>query len=186
MKTIFLLISLWFPPDINQYVKYISGNFSTYNQSLIDSTFDNVLVYTRVVRRDNRGIWVYTEQGEARNYTPYRQRVYLITNQDSVLLQKIYTIKNPQQFSRRNFARISFDDLEYKQGCDVIIRKMAPEMYKGTTDSNTCVATFRGSTYTTSIFMVRPYGVISWERGWNDNHQQVWGSTRGYYIYEKI
>ena len=41
-------------------------------------------------------------------------------------------------------------------------------------------------TYTTSEFMIYEDAVHSWERGWNDKDQQVWGSSKGYYIYKKI
>jgi hypothetical protein len=186
MKVLLLLVRLWLPPDIHQYTEFISGRFSTQHQSIMDSTFDNVSVYTKKIREDAQGTWIYTEQGEAKNYTPYRQRVYLITRQDSVLLQRTFLIKDTGRFSITNADIISTSDLEYKQGCDIIIRRETYTMYKGSTDGNSCTATFRGSTYTTSTFMVTPHAVVSWERGWDNQHRQIWGSLRGYYIYEKL
>jgi hypothetical protein len=181
-----LILALVLQVDTNEYVKMISGTFSTYHQSVMDSTFDNVIVHTRPIRKDKYGVWVYTEQGEAKNYVPYRQRVYLITQQDSVLLQRTFTIKNPQRFSILTADMFSVDDLEYKQGCDIRIYKKFHTMYMGMTDGTNCVATFRGSVYVTSTFMVLPYGVVSWERGYDNNHNQVWGSQHGYYIYERV
>lgn len=178
-----LLLALVLQVDTKEYVKMISGQFSTRNQSMMDSTFDNVVVYTRPIKRDNNGVWIYTEQGEARNYRPYRQRVYIIVNKGHYLLQKTYTLRNPQQRVTRD---IRLSDLEYKQGCDILIYKKSPNMYAGKTDGTNCVATFRGSVYVTSTFMVLPYGVVSWERGYDSNHNQVWGSRNGYYIYERV
>ena len=172
-----------FGSDTSHYVSLITGSFSTYHQSVVDSTFDNVIVHTQKLKEDDNGVWIYTEQGEARNYKPYRRRVYIITARDNYLLQKTYTLKNPEQYVD---SSIDLIDLEYKQGCDINIYRRSNTMYSGSTNGNSCVATFRGSTYVTSIFMVTSYGVVSLERGWDNNHNQVWGSRNGYYIYEKI
>jgi hypothetical protein len=34
--------------------------------------------------------------------------------------------------------------------------------------------------------MVYKNKIHSWERGWDKNGKQVWGSSKGHYIYKKI
>jgi len=180
--------------NLKDYVKRITGTFSTVEQHKQDSTFDDVRVYTKVIRKDKGGIyWVYTEQGETKNYKPYRQRVYQISIVDNLLITlKIYYIKNQEKFSYFNssFKSITQEDIYLKPGCDIYIvySQIAANLmaYSGKTNSRNCVATFRGSTYTTSEFIVYSDKVMSWERGWNDRDEQVWGSRKGPYIFKKI
>ena len=86
--------------NLKDYVNRITGTFSTAEQHKEDSTYDDVRVYTKLIRKDINGIyWVYTEQGETKNYKPYRQRVYQLAIVDGLIKQRIYYIKNQEKFS---------------------------------------------------------------------------------------
>lgn len=185
---IFLLLpTITFSQNTKQYTKSISGVFWTKEQHSRDSTFDNVIVRTNLIRKDSDGThWMYTEQGEFENYTPYRKRVYQLKLIEDVIWQRIYYIKDEENFSYLNYKSITEGDIIPKEGCDIWIRYNGRGIYNGSTDGNNCVATFRGSTHVTTDFWVKRREVGSWERGWNDNGEQVWGSERGYYIYKKI
>lgn len=173
--------------NIKRYIKSISGVFWTQEQHLNDSTFDNVIVRTDLIRiDDDETYWMYTEQGEFENYTPYRKRVYELTEVEGVIWQRIYYIKNEDKFSYLNYKSITNDDIQLKEGCDIWIILDDDGNYNGNTDGKNCVATFRGSTYVTTDFWVYKKEILSWERGWNKIDEQVWGSERGYYIYKKI
>ena len=176
--------------NLKQYTKTITGVFSTKEQHLIDSTFDDVMVYTKLIRKDINGIyWIYTEQGETRNYKPYRQRVYQLAIVDGKILQRIYYLKDITKhsfFKPQTITSITLADITLKQGCDLSIDFITKGIYGGKTNDKNCIATFRGSTYTTTDFMVYSDKVMSWERGWNDKDEQVWGSRKGHYIYKKI
>lgn len=173
--------------NIKRYTKNISGVFWTQEQHLKDSAFDNVIVRTDLIRIDGDGTyWMYTEQGEFENYTPYRKRVYELKLIKDVILQRIHYIKNEDKFSYLNYKSITNDDIQLKEGCDIWIILDDDGNYNGNTDGKNCVATFRGSSYVTTDFWVERKEVGSWERGWNEFDEQVWGSVRGYYIYKKI
>ena len=176
--------------NLKDYVNRITGTFSTAEQHKEDSTYDDVRVYTKLIRKDINGIyWVYTEQGEAKDYKPYRQRVYQIALVDDYIKLRIYYIKNQQNFSYFNpksIKSITLNDIYLKPGCDLNIQWVGDGVYGGKTEDKKCVATFRGSTYTTTDFMVYEDEIHSWERGWNDKDEQVWGSSKGHYFYKKI
>ena len=180
--------------NLRDYTKRITGVFSTEEQSKLDTTFDNVRVYTKLIRKDKNGIyWVYTEQGEFLYYKPYRQRVYQLAIVDGKILQRIYYIKNQENFSYFNpksIKSITSKDIYLKPGCDLEITTIAypilKGVYGGKTNDTNCIATFRGSSYTTTDFMVYKNKIHSWERGWDKNGKQVWGSSKGHYIYKKI
>ena len=199
MKKILLILSLFLSTysfgqmtnkNLKDYVKRITGTFSTAEQHKEDSTFDDVRVYTKLIRKDINNIyWVYTEQGETKNYKPYRQRIYQIALVDNLIKLRIYYIKNQEKFSYFNpksIQSITLKDIYLKPGCDLDIQWVGDGVYGGKTEDKKCIATFRGSTYTTSEFMIYEDAVHSWERGWNDKDEQVWGSSKGYYIYQKI
>jgi hypothetical protein len=176
--------------DLKEYVKRISGTFSTLEQHKEDSTFDDVTVHTKLIRKDKNGIyWVYTEQGETKNYAPYRQRVYQIALVDDYIKLRIYylnDISKHSYFKAETIKNIEIGDIKLKPGCDLVIVSKGDGVYGGQTNDKSCIATFRGSTYNTTDFEVHKEYVKSWERGWNDKGEQVWGSRRGYYIYKKI
>lgn len=176
--------------DLKEYVKRITGTFSTLEQHKEDSTFDNVVVYTKLIHKDKNSVyWVYTEQGEAKNYIPYRQRVYEIALVDGyikLIIHYLNDITKHSYFKPKTIKNITLANIKVKPGCDLCIRLRGDGVYSGQIGDKKCVATFRGSTYTTIDFLVYDDQVHSWERGWNDKDLQVWGSTKGYYIYKKI
>ena len=199
MKKILLILSLFLSTysfgqmtnkNLKDYVKRITGTFSTAEQHKEDSTFDDVRVYTKLIRRDKNGIyWVYTEQGEAKNYVPYRQRVYQIALVEDYIKLRIYYLNDITKhsfFKPETIKNITLANIKLKPGCDLNIISRGDGVYGGQTDDKKCVATFRGSTYTTTDFLVYKDAVHSWERGWNDKDIQVWGSSKGHYIYKKI
>jgi hypothetical protein len=172
--------------DLKRYIGRITGVFSTYEQHLSDTTFDNVVVLTNLIRKDVDGTqWIYTEQGEFKNYKPYRKRVYELKLIEDVILQRIYYIKDESRFSYLNSKSLTEADIYLKDGCDIWIRIDDDGNYNGNTDGKNCVATFRGSSYVTTDFWVYKKKVLSWERGWDLNDNQMWGSTKGYYIFKK-
>ena len=182
-----LLSNITLAQNIKRYTKSISGVFWTEEQHRRDSTFDNVIVRTNLIRKDDDGTyWMYTEQGEVKDYTPYRKRVYELKEVEGVIWQRIYYIKDEKRFSYLNSTEITQEDVIPKEGCDIWIIVDDDGNYNGNTDGKNCVATFRGSSYVTTDFWVYKGKILSWERGWNENGEQVWGSERGYYIYKKI
>jgi hypothetical protein len=189
--------------DLYIYSNWISGYFTTAIQSVEDSYFDNVFVHTIHFNSDMNGDWVYTEQGEMRDKIPYRQRIYQLNwLNDTTLINRVFKIKddtfikstNASYFLGENglinkLKTLTIDDLEEMCGCSTYIYKRYVEggdwYYYGSTNEKDCKGTFRGATHTTSHFKVHSNGIVSWERGWNDTGEQVWGSTKGPYFYIK-
>lgn len=167
------LFFLLTPIDPAEYHAYITGTFTSTAQAQGDPThtFDDVTIDTYKLFTDSiGGTWFYTQQYETKHPThPYRQRLYYIIPQGNLLKQFIYL----------------YPTGTYKAGCDITIRKLAPATYYGITHATSCTATFRNSTYTTAAFLVTPAGIISWERGYTNTHQQIWGSIIGPYHFQK-
>jgi CpeT protein len=189
--------------DLYIYSNWITGHFTTTIQSVEDGYFDNVFVRTIHFNSGMNGDWFYTEQGELRDGIPYRQRIYQLNwLNDTTLINRVFKIRNADFISSKNKSHffggadliemlneLDLDDLEEMCGCSTYIYKRYIESggwyYYGSTDETDCKGTFRGATHTTSHFKVYSNGIVSWERGWNYNGEQVWGSTKGPYYYIK-
>jgi CpeT protein len=187
--------------DVVEYTERIVGKFATTTQHKEEPYFDDVTVETFWIRDDMEGIWLYTEQSNTGDSIPYRQRVYnIVWLNDTTIVSKVYRLKNPKQVEypqSKSFlrggptfyellARIKRSDLIHMEGCDTNIHKGIDGNYYGSTDAEECKGSYMGANYTTSQFRVYPHMVVSWEQGWKNDGEQVWGSSRGYYYYRKI
>ena len=81
--------------------------------------------------------------------------------------------------------KISADSLINRQGCAIYLRRIDKNIYKGSTPGKECLSSLRGAAYATSEVTIWPDRLISWDRGWNDKGQQVWGAEKGGYIFVK-
>jgi hypothetical protein len=176
--------------DLYTYGEWISGEFTSTLQSTEDSYFDNVFIKTIKFRSDEYGDWFYTEQGEIIDGIPYRIRVYILSYvDDTTLLNKVQKVKTENFSGNVDLELLEFTDLEELCGCYTYIYKEYNKdgwYYYGQTNGTECKGSFRGATYTTSQFRVYEDRIISWERGWNDKGEHIWGSTKGAYQYLKI
>lgn len=189
--------------DYQYYKQVIEGRFSSYPQTLIDTTKSDVLIRTKWIEKLDEYDIFYTQQGEYYDniFYPYRQRIYKTKNEGTHILLEINTIDIPytilQDTPKGEHPTFTLDTTQIKselfqpkQGCDIKIIKVyqkdnTPILY-GSTNQNDCVASFNGSTYTQVEFLILPIGLISWERGYNENDEQVWGPEQSPYLFMKV
>lgn len=212
MKKILLLISILFvsfgysqisTENYEDYKNMISGRFSSYPQTLVDTTKSDVLIRTKYLFEKDGYSLFYTQQGEwyKEIFYPYRQRIYKTKNEGSHIILEIHTIDVPYDVMSEGETSFVVDEKKIiqslenggmvkKQGCDIELIQVysqngKPILY-GSTNEKDCVATFNGSTYTEVQFLIFPKYLISWERGYDNNGKQVWGPEESPYIFFKI
>ncbi|HDR04273.1 MAG TPA: hypothetical protein ENN84_03365, partial [Candidatus Marinimicrobia bacterium] len=56
----------------------------------------------------------------------------------------------------------------------------------GNTKARQCGGSLRGAAYATSEVTITPSRLISWDRGFNSEGEQLWGAVKGGYIFDKI
>ena len=61
----------------------------------------------------------------------------------------------------------------------------AGDGFEGSTNGKQCPSNLRGAAYATSVVTIRPDGMLSWDRGFDDKGQQVWGATKAGYQFKK-
>lgn len=57
--------------------------------------------------------------------------------------------------------------------------------FAGSTVEDECATDYRGATYATAQVTLTETGLTSWDQGWNDDDQQVWGATAGPCVFDR-
>ena len=177
-----------------ELVSLMTGSFSSAKQAKKDTSFYNISLQMYPIWENRKdGKWLYVEQSVSKKpKKPYRQRVYKIEKVDDELFRSIvYTLPNPEDFIGKwktpsAFDVINPDNLALKDGCDVYLRRVADKYYRGATKEGTCKSTLDGSNYATSEVEIFADKVISWDRGFNEKSEQVWGAEKGGYIFNRL
>jgi len=196
IKLFFFLIlpAITYPQnDVEVLVDYMCGSFSSKEQAEKDSSYFNIeLEMVQIWKDRTDGPWLYIEQAVAESKDkPYRQRVYqLIKRSDGKIESIVYTIPDPLRFSgdyKKEFPllRLTPDSLLLREGCDVVLYRTDYGYFEGGTIDNKCSSYLRDASYATSEVMIDKDKMISCDRGFDENGNQVWGATKGGYIFKK-
>ncbi len=181
--------------QIEKLVDWMTGYFSS--QSLADTSSDKYHVDVRLRMRqiwNNRtdGYWIYVEQAYASDTAnPYRQRIYRIYEENSVIKDEIYGIANDSLyiFGWRNpevFDSLSVEDISLKKACGVVFNwDSAASKFTAQTSGQACNAAIPGVSYITSKSEIYPEKMLSWDLGFNDDGKIVMGPESPY-IFEKL
>ncbi|MEO1627527.1 MAG: chromophore lyase CpcT/CpeT [Bacteroidota bacterium] len=168
------------------------GEFSSAEQAKADSSFYDINLVMHPIWKDHKEAkWLYVEQAVTEYLKkPYRQRVYKISlAADGRIESRVYELPNPAKFvhgweNPSLFQQINPDSLVLRQGCAVFLQK-TDDCYAGSTNEKDCKSTLRGATYATSKVSVCKDQVVSWDQGWNDEDQQVWGAEIRGYVFKR-
>ncbi|SER34046.1 CpeT/CpcT family [Neolewinella agarilytica] len=169
----------------------MTGSFDSSAQASSDDSYYNILLHMEPVWTDRPGKYLYVEQAVADAADkPYRQRIYGLEQKGRGFISRVYELPDPDRFigahedpSRLN--AISPEDLIERKGCAVYLKPDGPGIYRGSTKKKRCKSTLRGATYATSRVSITGSFVQSWDQGFNDADEQVWGATEGGYMFFK-
>ena len=174
-------------------VDYMTGSFSSKEQAENDTNYFNIeLEMVQIWKDRTDGPWIYVEQAVADSKeNPYRQRVYQLKNRPDLRIESIvYTLPDPLKFAgdyKKEFPllRITPDSLTLREGCEVVLYMTDNGYFEGGTVDKNCRSDLRGASYATSEVIIYNDKLISWDRGFNEDGEQVWGATEGGYIFKK-
>lgn len=183
-----------FPQNqVDVLVEYMTGSFSSEEQAKNDSDYFNIeLEMVQIWKDRTDGPWIYVEQAVAESKEkPYRQRVYQLKERSDGKIESIvYTIPDPLRFAgdyKNNFplVKLSADSLILKEGCEVVLYRTDIGYFEGSTVEKNCPSDLRGASYATSEVLIDKDKLISWDRGFDENGNQVWGARKGGYVFKK-
>ena len=180
-------------PGLDLLKRYMVGSFSSAAQAGRDTSYFNIeLEMRRIWLKEKNGIWLYVEQAAAKKKDkPYRQRLYHLTRQDdSTFISTVCNLDSMHLFmgAYKDVARFNGlkpADAKPLPGCDLVLH-MRGERFVGSTRGGECKNAWGKATYATSEVDIGPDGMVSWDRGYNDAGEQVWGAWKGGYEFVKI
>ncbi len=178
--------------ELKTLSEWMAGSYSSEAQHLKDTAnyFDIRLQIIPIWNDRKDGFWFYVEQAVASYIDqPYRQRVYHLKENDKGKFESVvYTLSNPLRFTHKpeEVEKLSTDSLSEKEGCSVFLSRKDKDSFSGGTDGKKCPSDRKGAAYATSEVSITANELISWDRGYNDKDEQVWGAEKGGYHFVKI
>ena len=177
---------------IDELFALMQGSFNSEKQANEDQSFYNITLHMYPIWKDN-GHFLYVEQSVTQMQDkPYRQRVYeLKENENGSISSYVYTIPNDSLWigkwkTPEAFDSLSKEDLELRNGCEVVLSRVTKNRYKGKTGDTSCESTLRGASYATSEVEIDSEKIVSWDRGFDADGNQVWGAEKGGYVFNKL
>ncbi len=179
--------------DVSILAEMMIGDFSSEKQSANDTNYFHIDLHMgRIWEDDSEIIWLYVEQAlGSKPEKPYRQRVYRVSYEgDGVFASAVYELQNPERFINswesdyNQFAEFGPDSLISREGCTVYL-KWEGDHYAGSTPGKECLSTLYGASYATSIVEIWPEGITSWDRGFDENDEHIWGAEHGPYMFDR-
>jgi hypothetical protein len=174
--------------------RWLSGSFSSAAQAEVDTNYLDIrLEMTPVWAGRDDGHWLYVEQAVATHLDrPYRQRVYHVLGRgDTLVVSEVYELPAPARFAgawdeERPLEALSPDSLNLRQGCEVYLRMTEEGVFVGGTAGTGCSSGLRGASYATSMIVLTPDRLESWDRGFSDGGEHVWGAENGPYVFLRV
>ena len=170
----------------------MTGTFTSGEQARQDSSYYDITLHMYPIWPEREGAWLYVEQTvTATPDRPYRQRIYqLVPGPNSEITSEVYEFEDPKPWVGKwrepaTFETLTAEDIRLKAGCGVVLRQLRDASYTGQTGEKTCPSSLRGASYATSQVTIQPGMILSWDQGWNEAGEQVWGATEGGYVFRK-
>jgi hypothetical protein len=178
--------------DFEKLINWMTGSFDSEAQAKNDTAYENFsLEMERIWEDKPNGAWIYVEQALAsKPDEPSRQSIYFVSQiTDGEYSSDIYELNEPEKFvgaydDSTVFEDLSVFDLKFKEGCTVFLNYDGYQ-FSGQSNEETCKSTIRDAAYATSEVVFLPDKIKSWDRGFNEEGQQVWGAEKRAYIFEK-
>ncbi len=189
-----------------QVADLLVGDFSSGEQSKMDSEFREVVLHARRIwagpnhpQGAGDAVWLYVEQAMAEaQEKPYRQRVYRIAELGGVragtVRSEVFEFKDgPERFVNcwkdgcAAIESIGPDALVPREGCAIDLTKDgATGGWTGSTHAQDCVSTLRGASWASSEVVLLPGLLETWDRGFDAAGTQVWGAVKGPYRFVRM
>lgn len=178
--------------ELDKVFKMMQGSFNSAHQSYVDSTYYNINLEMVPLWDKSGERWLYVEQAlSSDKENPYRVRVYKLDRlNEHTISSAVYTIKNEKDFygaykNKSLLKNLTQEQLEAREGCTVLLKKTDANSYEGSTGKTSCESSIRAASYSTSIVVLNQLQILSWDRGFDKEGNQVWGAENGAYIFNR-
>lgn len=172
---------------------YLTGTFDSEAQSKTDFAYYAIQLTTCAISLPELGERVlYVEQARMDTPSqPYRQRLYVIEPLDppqTRAVSRIYELIKPSVAvglcDDPASPTLTLADVVEKEGCGVEMEWIGTQ-FEGGTVGKDCASSLNGASYTTSEVTLTHDTMSSWDRGFDAQDVQVWGATKGPYVFDR-
>jgi len=176
--------------DLNLLGKYMSGSFHSALQAQSDTNYFNIKLDMKPIWKENtNGIWLYVEQAiNKKDAKPYRQRVYHLEQLGETQFRStIYKIDSAHQFIGYHLSErsdLTKSEIKVLEGCAILLT-FNGTTFTGKTKKGKCLNSWGKAAYATSEVTVHSNKLVSWDRGWNNKDEYVWGAEKAGYQFIK-
>ena len=178
--------------ELKELFTLMQGSFNSAVQAEVDSSYYNISLHMYPIWED-KGNFLYVEQAlNSMQNKPYRQRIYEVKRtSDSTFSSAVYNLNVDSLWigkwkTPKAFDSIAIGDIDLKQGCEVVLKRVAPKHFVGKTGDSTCVSTMRGASFARSEVEILEDKIMSWDRGFDTQGNYVWGAEKGPYIFNRL
>jgi hypothetical protein len=179
--------------DLELLASWLTGTFSNAAQALADPETAAVDLRLAPIWEDRAdGPWRYLEQAVPEfPESPYRQRVLRLAEPTPGLLEiEIWTLPEPTDAVgawrlSEPLAGLAPGELTPRPGCSILARRRG-DVVEGSTIGTLCPSRLRGASWASSEIAVTADGLVSWDRGFDDDGRQVWGSVDGGLVFDRV
>jgi CpeT protein len=178
----------------DRLASWLAGEFDSADQAATDGAYYAISMRLCPVEVPALGARVlYIEQATMDALDePYRQRLYVVESVSAdVAVSRVYEATRSSTESALvglcedpAAARIDAADFALRGGCDVVLTWDGAR-FTGGTEGEDCESSLGGAAYATSAVTLTPEALTSWDQGWDDQGEQVWGAVDGPYVFTR-
>lgn len=180
-------------PELYDLTNMLSGTFSSKEQSQKELGYADLNLVNVPIWQDKPSYWLYSEIYQVNNPTKiYVQRILNIQRLDSTTFKSTaYIISDAENYKNgwkdpKTFNNLSKENLEMRDGCDVLYKRKTSSIYVGKTNNLSCLSKIKNVAYTISNIVLSSDQISVWDRGYDVEGKQVWGKLQGAYKYKRI
>jgi hypothetical protein len=181
------------PTDARLF-RWLTGRYDSSKQAAADRSYYAINLTMCPVEAPSYGArTLYVEQAMA-GRAPYRQRLYVvepIAGEPTKAVSRVFEFDQPDAMvgfckSGRSALPAGVVASE-KAGCGVVLTWNADAAtFTGATTDKGCASTLNGASYTSSEVTIEAARMVTWDRGFDDQDKQVWGATKGGYVFDRL
>jgi hypothetical protein len=184
---------------VEDLVRRLSGRFSSEAQSRSDPDYVDLRCQGVPLWKASKGArWIYVERSvPGRPDAPYAQMVYRLVDDPFAKIDErrfaldAYAIKEPGRFAGAaadpgRLDAMTPDDLVPRPGCSILLVRGSDDTFTGGTKGRDCAGDGPGVAYMTSEWTVTKDTLTRWDRGFDAGGRQVWGATKGPYVFRRV
>jgi CpeT protein len=174
--------------------RWLTGRYDSSKQAAADRSYYAINLTMCPVDAPQYGArTLYVEQAMA-GRAPYRQRLYVVeavAGEPTKALSKVFEFDQPDAmigFCKSGKAALpSGVAATEKTGCGVVLTWNADaSTFTGGTTDKRCASTLNGASYTSSEVTMESARMVTWDRGFDAQDKQVWGATKGGYVFDRL